>query len=356
MTYHILALSMLAAKSPTSDGFSIPWKIIGAIVLIILGLVFLALVAQVAGLWFQAFMSRAGVRITDLIGMKFRKVDARSIVLSKIRAVKAGLPITTNDLETHYLSGGRVQNVISSLIAADRARIDLGFKTACAIDLAGRDVLEAVHTSVNPKVIDCPNPASGKHAIEAVAKDGIQLKAKARVTVRTNIERLVGGATEETIIARVGEGIVTSIGSAETYKVVLENPDVISKRVLEKGLDAGTAFEILSIDIADVDVGVNVGAALQADQAEADKRRFQAEAEKRAAMARAREAEMTALVEENRAKVVEAEATIPLAISEAFRSGNLGIMDYYRLKNIQADTAMRGAIGGEVKPPEQKKP
>jgi uncharacterized protein YqfA (UPF0365 family) len=356
MTYHILALSMLAARSPSSEGLEIPWKIIGAIFLIIVGLVLLALVAQVAGLWFQAFMSRAGVKITDLIGMKFRKVDARSIVLSKIRAVKAGLPITTNDLETHYLAGGRVQNVISSLIAADRARIDLGFKTACAIDLAGRDVLEAVHTSVNPKVIDCPNPATGKNSIEAVAKDGIQLKARARVTVRTNIERLVGGATEETIIARVGEGIVTSIGSAESYKIVLENPDVISKRVLEKGLDAGTAFEILSIDIADVDVGVNVGASLQADQAEADKRRFQAEAEKRAAMARAREAEMKALVEENKAKVVEAEATIPLAISEAFRNGNLGIMDYYRIKNIQADTSMRSAIGGEVKPPEQKKP
>jgi uncharacterized protein YqfA (UPF0365 family) len=283
----------------------------------------------------------------ELIGMKFRKVDARSIVLSKIRAVKAGLDITTNDLETHYLAGGRVQNVISSLIAADRARIDLGYKTACAIDLAGRDVLDAVHTSVNPKVIDCPGAAAPRPSIDAVAKDGIQLKARARVTVRTNIERLVGGATEETIIARVGEGIVTSIGSAETYKAVLENPDGISQRVLEKGLDAGTAFEILSIDIADVDVGTNVGAQLQADQAEADKRRFQAEAEKRAAMARAREAEMSALVEENRAKVVEAEATVPLAIADAFRSGNLGVMDYYRLRNIQADTGMRDSIGGK---------
>jgi uncharacterized protein YqfA (UPF0365 family) len=239
--------------------------------------------------------------------------------------------------------------VISSLIAADRARIDLGFKIACAIDLAGRDVLEAVHTSVNPKVIDCPGPNSARPSIDAVAKDGIQLKAKARVTVRTNIERLVGGATEETIVARVGEGIVTSIGSAETYKAVLENPDTISQRVLERGLDAGTAFEILSIDIADVDVGANVGAQLQADQAEADKRRFQAEAEKRAAMARAREAEMTALVEENRAKVVEAEAQVPLAISDAFRNGNLGVMDYYRYRNIQADTNMRDSISKDDK-------
>jgi uncharacterized protein YqfA (UPF0365 family) len=355
MIDQILAWGILAAGAPKGDG--IPWGIIAIVAVVVVCLFVLALVGQVFSLWLQAFMSGAGVRITDLIGMRFRKVDARAIVMSKIRAVKAGLQdVSTNDLETHYLAGGRVQNVISSLIAADRARIDMIFKTACAIDLAGRDVLEAVHTSVNPKVIDCPNPASGKHSIEAVAKDGIQLKARARVTVRTNIERLVGGATEETIIARVGEGIVTSIGSAETYKVVLENPDVISKRVLEKGLDAGTAFEILSIDIADVDVGVNVGAQLQADQAEADKRRFQAEAEKRAAMARAREAEMTALVEENKAKVVEAEATVPLAIAEAFRSGNLGVMDYYRLKNIQADTTMRSAIGGETKPPEQMKP
>ncbi|HOW17405.1 MAG TPA: flotillin-like protein FloA, partial [Phycisphaerae bacterium] len=276
------------------------------------------------------------------------------IVLSKIQAVKAGLlDITTNDLETHYLARGRVPNVVNAMIAANRAGIDLTWKHACAIDLAGRDILDAVHTSVNPKVIDCPNPASGKQTIDAVAKDGIQLKAKARVTVRTNIRQLIGGATEETIIARVGEGIVTSIGSAENYKAVLENPDVISKKVLEKGLDAGTAFEILSIDIADVDVGENVGAKLQADQAEADKRRFQAEAEKRAAMARAREAEMAALVVENRAKVVEAEAQVPLAIAEAFRAGHLGVMDYYRLKNIQADTSMRDSIsrsgGGEEK-------
>ncbi len=336
-----LAWNMLADRG--DEG--VPWGIVTMIILGLIGLTILIFLWQFVSLWIQAFMSNANVSLFELIGMKFRKVDARVMVMSKIRAVKAGLGISTNDLETHYLAGGRVQNVVSSLIAADRARIDLGFKTACAIDLAGRDVLEAVHTSVNPKVIDCPSTTSGKHSIEAVAKDGIQLKAKARVTVRTNIARLIGGATEETIIARVGEGIVTSIGSSETYKAVLENPDVISKRVLERGLDAGTAFEILSIDIADVDVGTNVGAQLQADQAEADKRRFQAEAEKRAAMARAREAEMLALVQENRAKVVEAEAEIPRAISEAFRQGNLGIMDYYRLRNIQADTSMRDAIG-----------
>jgi uncharacterized protein YqfA (UPF0365 family) len=319
--------------------------IVGVIVLV--ALVLVIILAKFFNLWIQAFMSRADVSFADLIGMYFRKVDAKIVVLSKIRAVKAGLDITTNELETHYLAGGRVPEIISSLIAADRARIELPFKTACAIDLAGRDVLEAMHTSVNPKVIDCPSPTTSKSTIDAVAKDGIQLKARARVTVRTNIERLVGGATEETITARVGEGIVTSIGSAEDYKAVLENPDGISRRVLERGLDSGTAFEILSIDIADIDVGTNVGAVLQADQAEADKRRFQAEAEKRAAMARAREAEMSALVEENRAKVVEAEAQIPKAMAEAFRQGNLGIMDYYRMKNIQADTSMRKSIGGE---------
>jgi uncharacterized protein YqfA (UPF0365 family) len=278
--------------------------------------------------------------------MSLRKVNPHVIVLSKIRAVQSGLSLVTSDLESHYLAGGRVPNVITALIAANRANIALTWKTATAIDLAGRDILDAVQTSVNPKVIDCPNPASGKITIDAVAKDGIQVKAKARVTVRANIDRLIGGATEETIIARVGEGIVTTIGSSDSYKQVLENPDNISKKVLEKGLDAGTAFEILSIDIADVDVGENVGAKLQADQAEADKRRFQAEAEKRRAMAMAREQEMQALVRENRAKVVLAEAEIPKAMAEAFRSGNFGIMDYYRMKNIQADTQMRDSIGG----------
>src|SRR5690606_4256640 len=234
----------------------------------------------------------------ELIGMKLRKVDLRVIVLSRIRAVKAGMDIPTSQLEKHYLSGGRVPQVISSLIAAQNARIELPYNTACAIDLAGRDIFDAVNTSVNPKVIDCPNPAQGRNTIDAVAKDGIQLRARARVTVRTNLPRLVGGATEETIIARVGEGIVSAIGSAETHKQVLENPDRISKAVMARGLDAGTAFEILSIDIADVDVGENIGAKLQADQAEADKRRFQAEAEKRRAMA-------VALEQENRAKIQE---------------------------------------------------
>jgi uncharacterized protein YqfA (UPF0365 family) len=336
-------LSILAQRGESQ---SVPFEWIIVIVLIILALAVIFIVAQFFGLWLQAFMSNASVSLFDLIGMRLRKVDARVIVLSKIQSVKAGLSnMTTNDLETHYLARGRVPNVVNAMIAANRAGIDMTWKHACAIDLAGRDILDAVHTSVNPKVIDCPNPMSGKQTIDAVAKDGIQLKAKARVTVRTNIRQLIGGATEETIIARVGEGIVTSIGSAENYKAVLENPDVISKKVLEKGLDAGTAFEILSIDIADVDVGENVGAKLQADQAEADKRRFQAEAEKRAAMARAREAEMAAMVVENRAKVVEAEAQVPLAIADAFRSGHLGVMDYYRLKNIQADTSMRDSIG-----------
>jgi uncharacterized protein YqfA (UPF0365 family) len=334
-----------------------PFGWVAIIVLIVLAILFLALVGQVFGLWFQALFAHAKISIRELIGMKFRKVDPRMIVLSKIQAVQAKLDfITTTDLESHYLAGGRVRNVVVALIAANRANINLSFRTATAIDLAGRDILEAVQTSVNPKVIDCPNPASGKTTIDAVAKDGIQLKAKARVTVRANIDRLVGGATEETIIARVGEGIVTTIGSAENYKVVLESPDLISKQVLEKGLDAGTAFEILSIDIADVDVGDNIGAKLQADQAEADKRRFQAEAEKRRALAMALEQEMHALTQENRAKVVEAEAEIPKAISEAFRKGNLGIMDYYRLKNIQADTSMREKIGSEGQKPEEGGP
>lgn len=332
-----------------------PWLWIILVIGVIIVLGFLMIIARFFKLWLQAYASHAGITMLELIGMSLRKVDPRVIVLSKIRAVRAGLNISTQELENHYLAGGRVPNVITALIAANRANIDLSFKTATAIDLAGRDILDAVQTSVNPKVIDCPNPASGKTTIDAVAKDGIQVKAKARVTVRANIDRLVGGATEETIIARVGEGIVTTIGSSETYKAVLENPDQISKKVLEKGLDAGTAFEILSIDIADVDVGDNVGAKLQADQAEADKRRFQAEAEKRRAMALAREQEMQALVRENRAKVVLAEAEIPMAIAEAFRGGNLGVMDYYRLRNIQADTTMRDRIGGQDKGGEQPK-
>jgi uncharacterized protein YqfA (UPF0365 family) len=319
----------------------------------IVAIVFIILFIKFFGLWFRALLSGAPVGIAKLIGMWLRRVNPSAIVDSRIMLSKAGIPIDTDLLETHYLARGNVLKVSMALVAANKANIPLSFQKAAAIDLAGRDVLDAVKTSVNPKVIDCPNPEKGRQTIDAVAKDGIQLKAKARVTVRANIERLVGGATEETIIARVGEGIVTTIGSSETYKDVLENPDLISKRVLEKGLDAGTAFEILSIDIADVDVGDNVGAKLQADQAEADRRRFQAEAEKRRAAARAREQEMVALVQENRAKVVLAEAEVPKAIAESFRKGNLGIMDYYRMRNIQADTDMRKSISGETKPKEE---
>ena len=331
------------------------WMWVLAIVVIIVLLVMAFALLQFVGLWLQAYMSRASVRMTDLIGMKLRKVHMATIVLSKIQLVKAGIhDITTNDLESHYLAGGRVPSVVRAIIASNRANIDLDYRNACAIDLAGRDILDAVNTSVNPKVIDCPASTSPVDKLDAVAKDGIRLLAKARVTVRTNIRQLVGGATEETVVARVGQAIVSAIGSRDSYKDVLENPDEISRRALATGLDAGTAFEILSVDIADISVAgvsqeANVGAKLQAEQAEADKRRFQAEAEKRAAMARAREGEMRALVQENRAKVVENEAQVPLAMAEAFRTGNLGIMDYYRMKNIMADTGMRESIGREEK-------
>jgi uncharacterized protein YqfA (UPF0365 family) len=317
-----------------------PARVIWVTILVIFGLAILILFLvflKFFRLWLQAWMSKADVKFSELIGMWLRKVNTRTIVLSKITAIQAGLTITTRDLESHLLAGGSVPTVVRALVAANRANIDLSLQTATAIDLAGRDILEAVQTSVNPKVIDCPEPTKGKETIDAVAQDGIQLKAKARVTVRANIERLVGGATQETVIARVGEGIVTTIGSAITYKSVLENPDGISKAVLAKGLDAGTAYEILSIDIADVDVGDNIGAKLQAAQAEADMRRAKAEAEKRRAMAFAREQEMRALVVENESKV-------PLAMAEAFIKGNLGIMDYYRMKNISADTSMRDSI------------
>jgi uncharacterized protein YqfA (UPF0365 family) len=306
------------------------------------------------GLWFRALISGAPVKMSRIIGMWIRKVRSKVVVDSRIMLVKAGLDMDSDLLETHLLAGGDIIRVSKALIAANKASLNLSFSKAAAIDLAGRDVLEAVKTCVNPKVIDCPNPGKGKEAISAVAKDGIQLMAKARVTVRTNIERLIGGATEETIIARVGEGIVTTIGSASTYKDVLENPDNISKTVLAKGLDAGTAFEILSIDIADIDVGSNIGAKLQADQAEADMRRFQAVAEQRRAAAKAREQEMMAEIQENRAKVVLAEVEIPKAISDSFRKGNLGIMDYYRMNNIKADTSMRNSIGGDLNKDENK--
>ncbi len=319
------------------------------VVLIIVGIGFVVLaffLFQYFGLWLQAVTSGARVPFLQLVMMKFRKVRPQVIVTSRITAVKAGLDVSANQLETHYLARGNVPRVVNALIAANRARIELDWNTACAIDLAGRDILDAVQTSVNPKVIDCPSPQHGRTTIDAVAQDGIQLKAKARVTVRANLSRLIGGATEETIIARVGEGIVTTIGSATSHKAVLENPDNISKVVLSRGLDAGTAFEILSIDIADIDVGENIGAKLQADQAESDKRRFQAEAEKRRAMAVALEQENRADIEKNRALVVLAEAEVPKAMAEAFRNGNLGIMDYYRMKNIQADTGMRDSIAG----------
>jgi len=324
--------------------------IIGIIIASLVILALLFVIGQFFNLWIQALFSGAKVSFFELIGMRLRKVDPHEIVSARIQAVKAGLEIGTNQLETHFMAvgrrRGRVINIVNAMIAANRASIELPWDTACAIDLAGRDIFDAVNTSVNPKVIDCPSAGSGRPTIDAVAQDGIQLKARARVTVRANIARLVGGATEETIIARVGEGIVTTIGSAMSHKKVLENPDNISKTVLGKGLDAGTAFEILSIDIADIDVGENIGAKLQADQAEADKRRFQAEAEKRRAMAVALEQEMNAKVAENNALVVLAEAEVPKAMAEAFRSGHMGIMDYYRMKNVVADTDMRSSIAG----------
>ena len=328
-------------------------QVVLILVLVFAGLLLLflfILFAKYFNLWIQALLTHSNVKILDLIGMSLRKVNPNIIVRSKIMAIQAGLTekdgITTRGLEAHYLAGGNVPNVVRALIAANRADIPLSYKRAAAIDLAGRNVLDAVQTSVNPKVIDCPDPTKGRQTVDAIAKDGIQLKAKARVTVRTNIERLVGGATEETIIARVGEGIVTTIGSAPSHKNVLENPDSISKRVLEKGLDSGTAFEILSIDIADIDVGDNIGANLQAAQAEADTRVARAKAEERRAFAVALEQEMIAAVQENRAKVILAEAEIPLAIAEAFRKGNMGVNDYYHLRNIQADTDMRSTIAG----------
>lgn len=341
----VLFLAANSNGEGTSDGMIIFLVILG---IIVLGLIFF--IMKFVGLWFQAYMSKAGIAIFDLIGMYFRKVDARLIVNSKIALVQAGLRnISTKELEAHYLAKGSVTAVARSVIAADRADLKLDFKMAAGIDLAGRNVLDAVQTSVNPRVIDCPDSRKGRSTIDAVAMDGIQLKAKARVTVRTNLGKLIGGATEETIIARVGEGIVSAIGSSVTYAEVLENPDKISKQVLAKGLDSGTAFEILSIDIADVDVGTNVGAKLQADQAEADMRVARAKAEERAALARAAEQEMVAKTQENRAKVVEAEAQIPQAIAESFKKGNLGILDYYRIQNIQADTGMRESIGGKGK-------
>ena len=322
--------------------------LIGALVVVCL--VIAILLINFFGIYIRALFSGAKVTFVELIALRLRGVPVGLVVDNRITAVKSGLPITIDELSAHYLAKGNVESVVLALIAAKKAEIHLVFDRACAIDLAtkgtGKTVLEAVKTSVNPKVIDCPNPTSGRTTIDGVAKDGIVVKVKARVTVRTNLDRFVGGATEETIIARVGEGIVTTIGSSDSYKRVLENPDQISKTVLSKALDSNTAFEILSIDIADVDVGENVGAKLQAEHAEANKLIAQAQAEVRRAAAVATEQEMSARVQEMRARVVEAEAQVPMAMAEAFRSGNLGIMDYYRMRNMQADTGMRESIAG----------
>jgi uncharacterized protein YqfA (UPF0365 family) len=310
------------------------YLVIAAVIIVFLWLFFYLIPL---GLWFSAVFARVYVPVWQLVGMRIRKVPPSTILNNLVSATKAGLQLKVDELEAHYLAGGNVKQVVNALISADKANIPLDFKAATAIDLAGRNVFEAVQMSVNPKVINTP-------PVTAVAKDGIQLICKARVTVRANIRQLVGGAGEETVLARVGEGIVSSIGSAVSHKEVLENPDNISKVVLNKGLDAGTAFEILSIDIADIDVGKNIGAVLQMDQANADKNIAQAKAEEKRAMAVALEQEMKAKAQEARAKVIEAEAQIPLAMAEAFRSGNLGIMDYYKLKNIDADTQMRDSI------------
>ena len=314
-------------------------EIIIPLIFVALIIIFIAVIFSFIplGLWISALAARVPVGIFALIGMRLRRVIPAKIVEPLIKATKAGLDLAVNKLEGHFLAGGNVDRVVNALIAAQRAEIPLQFERAAAIDLAGRDVLEAVQMSVNPKVIETP-------VVAAVAKDGIEVRARAKVTVRANIDRLVGGAGEETIIARVGEGIVTTIGSSDNHKVVLENPDRISNTVLNKGLDSGTAYEILSIDVADVDVGKNIGAQLQTDQAEADKRIAQAKAEERRAMAVAKEQEMVAAVQEMRAKVTEAEAEVPKALSQALRDGNLGVMDYYQLKNVMADTDMRESI------------
>jgi len=318
------------------------------VVVVILGLLLFGIILSFFSVWLRAWLAGAYVGFTELVAMRLRQVPYGMVVDARITAKKAGIEIPINDIEAHFLAGGNVIPSIQALIAAHKAGITLDWNRTCAIDLAtkgsGKSVVEAVRTSVDPKVIDCPNPASGRSTIDGVAKDGIQVKVRARVTVRTNLDRFVGGAKEETIIARVGEGIVTTIGSAESYKTVLESPDSISKVVLHRGLDVGTAFEILSIDIADVDVGENVGAQLQEAQAEANKNMAQAQAEIRRAAAVALEQEMVARVAEMKAKVVEAEAQVPLALAEAFRSGRLGVMDYYKMENVKADTQMRTNI------------
>ena len=331
------------------------WRLVGLVALSIALLIFLFVFLRYANLYVRSVLTKAGVGLLDMVAMSLRRVSPATIVNARVNLVQARIAdIDKRDLEAHFLAGGNIERVVRALIAADRAGLGLDFRTAAGIDLAGRDVLDAVRTSVTPKVIDCPNPASGKSEVAAVAKNGIQVLAKARITVRTNISRLVGGAGEETIIARVGEGIVSTIGSKNSHQDVLENPDSISKTVLARGLDAGTAFEIVSIDIADVDIGNNIGARLQADQAEADKRVAQANAEKRRAMAVAAEQEFVAKVMENRAKVVEAEAQVPLAMAEALKAGRLGVMDLYRMQNVQSDTRMRDSIARDEKGDERE--
>jgi uncharacterized protein YqfA (UPF0365 family) len=328
--------------------------IIVTVVLVVVGIIVFFLLLAFFSVWLRAWLAGAYVGFTELVAMRLRQVPYGVVVDTRITAKKAGIEIGIDDIEAHYLAGGNIVPTVQALIAAQKAGIKLDWQRACAIDLAtkgsGKSVAEAVRTSVDPKVIDCPNPASGRTSIDGVAKDGIQVKVRARVTVRTNLDRFVGGAKEETIIARVGEGIVTTIGSAASYKVVLESPDSISKVVLNRGLDVGTAFDILSIDIADVDVGENVGAQLQVAQAEANKNMAQAQAEIRRAAAVALEQEMLARVQEMQAKVVEAQAQVPLAIAEAFRTGRLGIMDYYRMENVQSDTDMRKSISKPDQP------
>lgn len=341
-------LAQVGPQGGANDQGPLFWIIVGAVVLALF--VFVMVLARYFGLWIQCKMSRAGISLPNLIMMSIRKVNPSVIVRSKIIAVQAGLtenyPISTQALEAHYLAGGNVQNVIRALVASHRAGIDMDWQVAQAIDLAGRDVLEAVRTSVYPKVIECPDPRKTVGTLDAVCADGIQLKARARVTVRTNIQQLIGGATEETIVARVGQGIVQAIGSTKSYKEVLENPELISQTVLNQGLEAQTSFEIVSIDIADIDVGDNIGARLQADQAEADMRVAQARAEQRRAEFAAREVEMVARTQQNRAEVVLAEAAIPKAVASAFRDGSIGLLDYYEIKNLQADTSMRSSIAG----------
>ena len=322
------------------------WILVGAGIALLIFLFMLILFFSFVRLYIQSLLTGAKIGIFDLIGMKLRNVDYQMVVRQKIALIQSGVKVTTEDLESHYLSRGNVPKTSTAVIAAHKAGIDMPWKTAAAIDLAGRDILDAVRTSVNPKVIDCPDAGKGRQFLDAVCQNGIQLRCRARVTVRTKLERLVGGATEETIIARVGEGIVEAIGSAIDHREVLKNPNLISRTVLMKSLDAQTAFEIVSIDVADIEVGENIGAKLQADQAAADLRVAQAEAEKRRAAAVAKEQEMTALVQENRAKVVLAEAEVPQAIAAAFRDGRLGVMEYYSMKNLQADTAMRASISG----------